>query len=173
LVGQKGYNLISFITDHKIDNTRNVQILGQLEFISGGWSMNDEADTHYSAIIDQLTLGHRWLNRTFGECGIPRIGWQIDPFGHSREQASIFAEMGFDGMFLGRIDYQDKLLRERTRTMEFIWKASPSLGKRADILQVFYRMSIGLQKAFALMSTVLMIRLLLKTPTERPGNSYK
>lgn len=106
---------------------------GQLEFISGGWSMNDEAAAHYSAIIDQMTLGHRWLNRTFGECAIPRIGWQIDPFGHSREQASIFAQMGFDGMFLGRIDYQDKLLRERTRTLEFIWKSSPSLGKKSDL----------------------------------------
>jgi lysosomal alpha-mannosidase len=106
---------------------------GQLEFISGGWSMNDEAAAHYSAIIDQLTLGMHWLNQTFGKCGVTRIGWQIDPFGHSREQASIFSQMGFDGMFLGRIDFQDKLMRERTRTLEFIWKSSPSLGKKADL----------------------------------------
>jgi lysosomal alpha-mannosidase len=95
--------------------------------------MNDEAAAHYSAIIDQLTHGMRWLNQTFGKCGVTRIGWQIDPFGHSREQASIFSQMGFDGMFLGRIDFQDKLLRERTRTMEFVWKSSPSLGKKADL----------------------------------------
>ncbi|CAG2110952.1 unnamed protein product, partial [Medioppia subpectinata] len=106
---------------------------GQLEFISGGWSMNDEAAAHYSAIIDQMTVGHRWLNRTFGECGIPRIGWQIDPFGHSREEASLLSQMGFDGLFLGRIDYQDKLLRERTRTLEFLWMSSPSLGKKANM----------------------------------------
>ena len=43
-----------------------------------------------------------------GDCGIPKIGWQIDPFGHSREMASIFAQFGFDGLFFGRLDYQDK-----------------------------------------------------------------
>ncbi|RWS28463.1 lysosomal alpha-mannosidase-like protein [Leptotrombidium deliense] len=106
---------------------------GQLEFISGGWAMNDEATPRYQSIIDQMTYGHRWLNKVFGECGKPKIGWQIDPFGHSREMASIFAQIGFDGLFLGRIDYQDKYLRESTKTMEFIWKSSPSLGKKADL----------------------------------------
>ncbi|PIK56361.1 putative lysosomal alpha-mannosidase [Apostichopus japonicus] len=65
---------------------------GRLEFINGGWSMNDEACTHYSSIIDQMTLGHRFLKDTFGKCGIPKIAWHIDPFGHSREQASLFAQ---------------------------------------------------------------------------------
>ena len=29
----------------------------QLEFVNAGWCMNDEAGTHYNAIIDQMTLG--------------------------------------------------------------------------------------------------------------------
>ena len=95
--------------------------------------MNDEAAVYYQDVIDQLTYGLQWLNKTFGECGIPKVGWQIDPFGHSREQASIFSQMAFDGLFLGRIDYQDKALREKTQTLEMVWKASPSLGQRADI----------------------------------------
>ncbi|XP_020290943.1 lysosomal alpha-mannosidase [Pseudomyrmex gracilis] len=114
----------------------NVKMLineGRLEIIGGAWSMNDEACTHYHSLIDQFTWGFRRLNDTFGECARPRIGWQIDPFGHSREQASLFAQMGFDGMLFGRIDYQDKSKRLSEQSMEFVWKSSPSLGKRANL----------------------------------------
>jgi alpha-mannosidase len=47
--------------------------------------MHDEAATHYIDMIDQTTLGHRFIKNEFGI--IPRIGWQIDPFGHSAVQA--------------------------------------------------------------------------------------
>ena len=53
----------------------------------------------------------QFLNETFGECGRPVVAWQIDPFGHAREQANLFAQMGFDGLFFGRLDYDDKKTR--------------------------------------------------------------
>ncbi|KAK7789692.1 hypothetical protein R5R35_011513 [Gryllus longicercus] len=106
---------------------------GRLEFIGGGWSTNDEAVTHYQAIIDQMTWGLRLLNDTFGECGRPRVGWQIDPFGHSREMASIFAQMGYDGLFLGHVHYNDKRQRLNQKEMEMVWRGSSSLGPAADL----------------------------------------
>ncbi|KAJ9584474.1 hypothetical protein L9F63_021168, partial [Diploptera punctata] len=122
----------------KVDDTLRHQVKklvnnGQLEFIGGAWSMNDEAVTHYQSIIDQFTWGLRKLNDSFGKCSHPRIGWQIDPFGHSRGMASIFAELGFDGLLFGRLDYQDKFNRMTKKTPEMIWEGSPNLGKTADI----------------------------------------
>ena len=115
---------------------------GRLEFIGGAWSMNDEATTHYQSIIDQFTWGLRRLNDTFGECGRPKIGWQIDPFGHAQEQASMFSQMAYDGLFLGRIHYKDKDRRLQQKQMEMVWRASQSLGE--DIFTgVLYNLYMG------------------------------
>lgn len=47
--------------------------------------MHDEAAVHYIDMIDQTTLGHQFIKQEFNQT--PRIGWQIDPFGHSAVQA--------------------------------------------------------------------------------------
>ncbi|CAF1141929.1 unnamed protein product [Rotaria sordida] len=116
--------------------------LCRLEFISGGWSMIDEAATHYNSIIDQHSLGAEFLHDTFGECARPKIGWQIDPFGHSREVASLFAQMGFDGLFFGRADYHDLIIRSTERTREMVWQASSNLDRQSwlftGILPLYY-----------------------------------
>ncbi|GAM29188.1 hypothetical protein SAMD00019534_123640 [Acytostelium subglobosum LB1] len=97
---------------------------GQLEFINGGWCMNDEATTYYDDIIDQMTLGHQFINENFGVT--PKIGWHIDPFGHSNAQSAIFGNIGFDAFIIGRMDYQDIDWRLQDKQMEFMWRGSRS-----------------------------------------------
>lgn len=45
----------------------------------------------------------------------------------------MLAQMGYDGLFLGRIDYQDKVHRLTNRNAEVVWHASDSLGNKADM----------------------------------------
>ena len=66
---------------------------GQFEFINGGWCMNDEATAHYNAIIDQMTLGLRFIENNFGPDARPTIGWQVDTFGHSAGQSVLFSQV--------------------------------------------------------------------------------
>ena len=51
--------------------------------------MHDEAAAHYVGMVDQTHLGHTFLRQEFGEEALPRVAWQIDPFGHSATQASL------------------------------------------------------------------------------------
>ena len=56
--------------------------------------MHDEACATYEDMIINMQLGHKFLHDNFGVQ--PKIGWTIDPFGHSSTNARLFAEMGFE-----------------------------------------------------------------------------
>ena len=94
--------------------------------------MHDEACAHYEDMINNMMIGHEFLLREFGVK--PRIGWSIDPFGHSSANARLFADMGFDAWFFARLDFQDKDKRMKDNSMQFIWRPfSKNLGKQAQI----------------------------------------
>ncbi|KAG0473150.1 hypothetical protein HPP92_015007 [Vanilla planifolia] len=105
---------------------------GQLDFVNGGWCMHDEATVYYIDMIDQTTLGHRMIKKQFDKA--PRIGWQIDPFGHSAVQGYLLgAEIGFDSIFFARIDYQERIKRKAEKSLEVIWRGSETFGSSAQI----------------------------------------
>ncbi|KAJ8940812.1 hypothetical protein NQ314_010570 [Rhamnusium bicolor] len=110
---------------------------GQIEMVGGGWSMNDEACTNYQSTINQFTWGLRLLNDTLGDCGRPKIGWQIDPFGHSREQASIFKQMGYNAFFFVRLSKATKDERILNADLEFLWKSSANLDDSEIFTSIF------------------------------------
>jgi alpha-mannosidase len=103
------------------DLQSNVRMLvreGRFEFVNAGYSMHDEACTHYEDQINNMMVGHDFLMREFGVR--PRIGWHLDPFGHSNANPRLFAEMGFDAWFFARLDFQDKDKRLDNREMQWI-----------------------------------------------------
>ena len=98
--------------------------LEQFSFANGGWCMQDEATTHYQGMIDQTTLGHTFLMKELGVT--PKVGWQIDPFGHSGTQGGLLtSSVGFDALYFGRIHYVDLQNRQAAAECEGLWKSSP------------------------------------------------
>ena len=96
----------------------------QFSFANGGWCMHDEAATHYMGMIDQTTLGHQFLLKELGV--VPKVGWQIDPFGHSATQGGLLtSSVGFDALFFGRIHYVDLQNRQEKAECEGLWKSAP------------------------------------------------
>jgi len=53
-----------------------------------------------------MITGHNFLKKEFGV--IPKVGWMIDAFGHSSANARLFADFGFDIMFVARDHYEDR-----------------------------------------------------------------
>ena len=47
-------------------------------------------------------MGHAFLMDTFGIK--PKIGWQLDPFGHSAAMAELLAELGLETMVFSRMN---------------------------------------------------------------------
>ena len=75
---------------------------GQLEIVHGGAVSTDEANVTYQDIIDNMSSSRNWIKSEFGI--VPKVGWQLDPFGHASANARIFADLGMDALVFARID---------------------------------------------------------------------
>lgn len=118
----------------KREAVRSLVKEGRLEFVNAGWSMHDEAATHYDDMINNMMYGHQFLKREF-DGYTPTIGWHIDPFGHSTANPRLFADMGFDAWFFARLDYQDKENRLQNKSMQYLWRPmSQHFGSEKEIM---------------------------------------
>ncbi|ETN81264.1 glycosyl hydrolase family 38 protein [Necator americanus] len=110
------YAEISFFELWWRDQTEDVrkkvkQLLanGQLEIVTGGWVMTDEANAHYFSIIVELMEGHEWIKNHIGSFR-PTTHWSIDPFGLSPSLPYLL------------IHYSVKKHLARNKQLEFMWR---------------------------------------------------
>ncbi|XP_029025296.1 alpha-mannosidase 2 isoform X2 [Betta splendens] len=104
---------------------------GQLELVTGGWVMADEANSHYFALLDQLIEGHQWIQKHLGVK--PSSGWAVDPFGHSPSMTYLLKGAGLKNMLIQRVHYAVKKHFAQKQTLEFLWRQSWDSTSRSDI----------------------------------------
>ncbi|XP_035211977.1 alpha-mannosidase 2-like [Stegodyphus dumicola] len=92
----------------------------QLEIVTGGWVMADEATTSYFAVIDQLVEGHQWLNHFIKIK--PQNGWSVDVFGHSATMPYLLSLAGISNMVILRAHYAIKKLFSYMKWFDFYWE---------------------------------------------------
>ena len=86
---------------------RNLVAHGQFEFVSGGWVASDEACPIYTELLNNIKVGHDFLEREFG-LAPPKVAWHMDSFGHSSTTARLFDELGFEALFFARMNDTQK-----------------------------------------------------------------
>ncbi|PPD74048.1 hypothetical protein GOBAR_DD29028 [Gossypium barbadense] len=119
-------NVLDSVISALFDDKNRKFIYVEMAFFQRWWRQQSNAKKI------KTTLGHKYIKDEFNQ--IPRVGWQIDPFGHSAVQAYLLgAELGFDSLFFARIDYQDRAKRLKEKTLEVVWQGSKSLGSSSQI----------------------------------------
>jgi len=106
---------------------------GRLEIVTGGYVMPDEANSHYSALLEQLQYGHEWCSLNLNGYK-PNSGWSIDPFGMSPTTAYLLKRAGFDNMLIQRTHYSVKKELAKQQALEFKWRQHWDHSDTSDML---------------------------------------
>ena len=96
---------------------------GRIEFVGGGFSQSDEANSDLESVTRQIENGHKYLQEEFG-IGRVKVGWQIDPFGHSAMTPSLWEKFGYEYLVINRIDTELRDQLRREKSLEFLWKGA-------------------------------------------------
>lgn len=105
---------------------------GQLEIVSGGWVMPDEAQTTVASVVDQLIEGHQWLQEHLDVT--PTSAWVNDPFGYSSTFPYLWKSAGMNNMLFLRINQPLKAKLMEMKDLEFLWRPYWSKGNSSDML---------------------------------------
>ena len=95
---------------------------GQIEVANGGWGSIDQACPTYEDMLNNVMLGHQFMQKEFGV--IPKVGWDMRAVGHSGTHARINAQLGYEGQFFSGVDVKlkDELMKPENKSMNFFWR---------------------------------------------------
>lgn len=82
--------------------------------------MPDEATTHWTSLLLQLTIGHQWVYKNLG--AVPEHAWSVNSFGYSPTMAYIYKLAGLKSIFLVRIHEAIKSQLALYESLEFFWR---------------------------------------------------
>ncbi|OMJ80769.1 hypothetical protein SteCoe_18876 [Stentor coeruleus] len=127
------YYLARYLSDFP---NRKAQVIefnkqGRFEIVGGGWVQHDEATVDFEMAIRQTEAGFEYISRELGINNV-KIGWQLDPFGHSSLTAALFDKMGLEVLVFSRIEDSYRLQLQNSSNMEFIWKPQ-GLGSKKGV----------------------------------------
>ncbi|CAH0550775.1 unnamed protein product [Brassicogethes aeneus] len=108
------------LSEEERDIVKKLIKTNQLEIVTGGWVMNDEANSHWISIVNQLTEGHQWLQEKLNYT--PVSSWSIDPFGMSLTQPALLKASGMQNMLIQRVHYSVKKELAQNKQLEFRWR---------------------------------------------------
>ncbi|KAI6219303.1 Alpha-mannosidase [Aphelenchoides fujianensis] len=100
---------------------------GQLEIVTGGWVMSDEASAHVFSIVMQLFEGHEFLRNELNFT--PTAHWSIDPFGLSSAMVRVVHESGLRNAVIQRAHWAVKKHLALARQLEFRWRPVETAGE--------------------------------------------
>ena len=80
----------------------------------------DEACTNYADLLRNFEQGNDFLRKEFGIEA--KIGWQLDPFGHSAAFAKLLAEMGLETMVFARMNHEYFEELKQSSSLQFNWQ---------------------------------------------------
>ncbi len=110
---------------------------GRVEVTEGFWAQNDELLPHYWDLVNNAHIGNQWVAKNLGVT--PRVGWQLDAFGHTLTNAQVMAEAGFDAWFTGRFSFGDQVTRQLEHSFQYMWRPKYSAqGDRNDIVSHYF-----------------------------------
>ena len=87
--------------------------------VNGGVAVHDNANSHVDDILNNYEFGREFSKNVLGID--PRIGWLIDPFGHSKTTTRVYSEIDYSSYIINRIPTKTKKKLIETQDMMFKW----------------------------------------------------